>query len=85
MHENNAIPPGAQAAHRINNRLTVIVGALELIAESETLSPDLRPVIAAALQAADDLAHLAEEMKGESAAGALPEEIPSESPTIAAR
>jgi signal transduction histidine kinase len=60
----------AQVAHRINNRLTVIVGALELVAESDSLTPDLRTVVSAALRAADDLSALVDEMKQQSGLGA---------------
>lgn len=82
---NDGVPNSAQVAHRINNRLTVIVGALELVAESDSLAPDLRTVVNAALQAADDLSALVDEMKQQSPVTAAKGQSRQRGQTVTAR
>ncbi|GIW06852.1 MAG: hypothetical protein KatS3mg060_1657 [Dehalococcoidia bacterium] len=55
-------PATARLAHLMNNRLTVITGALELVVASGELSRDLESVVAGALQATAELSQLVRDL-----------------------
>jgi signal transduction histidine kinase len=59
---NADLSANARLAHHIGNRLTVIIGALELISASQALPPDLQAMAAGALRASSDLCRLVQEL-----------------------